>query len=664
MIAIESTAAATIRQGLTALGIQRLVLAIHDQSFPSDPEEDLGRGSPYGRGARRLLAFIRELGFNGIQLGPQGDTTLVDPSPYDGALWTRSPSSIAAGTLLDGDDPDWRALAAGALDAAVATRPAGAPDRVHYAHAWRATRDLLARLHARFAADPARVPALAARFAAFRAAQGAALAADGEFEALAAEHATDEWRRWPALDRDLWSAPASAEAAVAARRAALHTARATEIERHLFGQFLLAEQHRALRQAAAAAPSVALFGDLQIGFSHRDVWSRRRLFRTDYLMGAPPSRTNPAGQAWGYPVLDPALYHDAVAGLPPAQSPPAGEAGPVLQLVVGRVARMLQDFDGIRIDHPHGLVCPWVYDAGDPDPAVAVGRGARLFESPDLPDHPRLAPLSIPTRAQLSVDPGIPRYADDWVRELRDDQVDRYGVLFDAMMASVRAAGRSVGDVTCEVLSTWPYPLRRVMERHGLGRFRVTQKADLARADDVYRSENAAPNDWIMVGNHDTPPVWALARQWSGTAMGAAWTAHLTARLMPDEALRPRFARWLSADPRHLCQGLFAELFASRAQRVSVFFADLFGLHDIYNRPGVVSDQNWSLRLPADFTGLYRERLAGGGAFDVPLALAMACAARAPADPALRAVGRRLLDAAAIGEPARGGIVPILRDAL
>ncbi len=635
------------------MGIQRLVLAIHDQSFPSDPDEDLGRGSPYGRGARRLLAFIRELGFNGIQLGPQGDTTLVDPSPYDGALGTRNPGSLAAGTLLDGADPDWRALAAGVLEGAVAARSPGAPDRVQYAHAWHATRDLLARIHARFAADPARVPTLAARFASYRHAHGASLAADGEFEALRAVHATDDWRRWPALDRDLWSAPPGAEAAIAARREVLHATRAAEIERHLFGQFLLAEQHRALRDAAAAAPSVALFGDLQIGFSHRDVWSRRPLFRTDYLMGAPPSRTNPAGQAWGYPVLDPALYRR-----------PDGAAGPVLALVIGRLGRMLQDFDGIRIDHPHGLVCPWVYHAADPEPAAAVGRGARLFESPDLPDHPRLAPLAIATRAQLSVDPGIPRYADDWVRALTEEQVDRYGVLFDAMMAAVRAAGRSVGDVVCEVLSTWPYPLRRVMQRYALGRFRVIQKADLTRADDVYRSENAAPNDWIMVGNHDTPPVWALARQWSGTATGAAWTAHLTGRLMPDEALRPRFARWLSADPRHLCQGLFAELFASRAQRVSVFFADLFGLHEIYNRPGVVSDQNWSLRLPADFAALYRERLAGGGAFDVALALAMACAARAPAEPALRGAGRRLLDVVALGEPARGAIVPILRDAL
>jgi len=625
------------------------VLAIHDQSFPSDPDEDLGRGSPYGRGARALLRFIRELGFDGLQLGPQGDTSLVNPSPYDGAQWTRSPSSIALGTLEAGDDPDWRALAGGLLAAAVAARPEGPPDRVRQAYAWRATRDLLARLHDRFRSGRGQHPALEARFAAYGATAGPALAYDGDFEALAAEHGTDEWRRWPAIDRELYLAPA---ASTGARRAAVRAARAVEIERHLFGQFLLAEQHRALRAAAGGPQPVVLLGDLQIGFSHRDVWSRRALFRTDYLMGAPPSRTNPAGQAWGYPVLDPDRYRAE-----------GGRPGPVLDLVLGRVGRMLDDFDGIRIDHPHGLVCPWVYRADDPDPDAAVGRGARLFESPDLPDHPGLARFTIPARAQLSADPGIARYADEWVRALRDEQVDRYGVLFDAMMARVRAAGRSVSDVICEVLSTWPYPLRRVMERHGLGRFRVTQKADLARPDDVYRTENAAPDDWLMVGNHDTPPIWALARQRQGTAAGAAWAAHLAERLMPIEVMRPRLAQWLAADPRHMCQGMFAELFTSRARRISVFFADLFGLEDVYNRPGVVSPENWSLRLPPDFDAAYRDRLTQGAALDVPLALALACAARAPADPRLRELGRRLLPEIGTRSPA-DEIVALLKSAL
>ena len=75
---------------LQALGIERLVLAIHDVSFPSRPEEDVGRGSPYSAGGHDFLAFVRELGFDGVQLGPQGQTSPGNASPYDGSVFSKS----------------------------------------------------------------------------------------------------------------------------------------------------------------------------------------------------------------------------------------------------------------------------------------------------------------------------------------------------------------------------------------------------------------------------------------------------------------------------------------------------------------------------------------------------------------------------------------------
>jgi 4-alpha-glucanotransferase len=621
-----------IRAGLSALGIERLVLAIHDGSFPSTAEEDIGRGSPYGQGARALVELAAGLGFDGLQLGPQGDTSLTNPSPYDGALFSKSPLSIALATLAE--DPKWAPLAQDLLAPAVAARPDGPPDRTQYPYAWRIARQTVATLHARFRAGAAPAP-LAERFAAFVADSDERLGPDALFEALAAEHGTDDWRRWPSSgpahwDQRLFAVQAAREEG-RARRAELAAAHGAEIERHLFGQFILDEQHRRLREQLARdlpARGFALFGDLQIGISHRDAWSRQTLFRADYLMGAPPSRTNPAGQAWGYPVLDPAHYE-------------AG--GPALRFVELRVDAMLADFDGLRIDHPHGLVCPWVYAADDPDPDLAVARGARLRCSPDLPDHPALAPLAIPTPDQLSGDPGTARYADDWVRELRADQVDRYGVLFEVVMARVAARGRKTRDVVCEVLSTWPTPLRRVMARHGLGRFCVTQKGDLTRRNDVYRGENSAPQDWIMLGNHDTAPIWRLAEGWHGTAVGATRALYLAQRLMPRPELRGRLASWIAADRRHLCQAMFADLFVGPARRVSIFFADLFGLREIYNRPGLVDPENWTLRLPSTFLTDHAARVATGDAPNIPFALAFGSLSRAVKGPNVAAAARRLL---------------------
>jgi 4-alpha-glucanotransferase len=330
--------------------------------------------------------------------------------------------------------------------------------------------------------------------------------------------------------------------------------------------------------------------------------SSQRLFLQGYAMGAPPSGTNPEGQAWGYPLLDP-LSTEATAFLR------------------ARVTKILSEFHGVRIDHPHGLVCPWVYDTADPDPLHALSVGARLFESPDLPDHPVLARLAIARSHQI--EHGAPRYADDWVTALDEAQVDAYARRIEVLMHAVRACGRSANDVVCEVLSTCPYPLERVMRRYGLGRFRVTQKADPLDETDGYLTSSAKREDWAMLGNHDTPPIWDVVLRW-GEQRALAWCAYLQARLGVD-AIDQRRAL---ADRSLFAQPMLADLFACDAAHVAVFFPDLMGARETYNVPGLVSDANWTLRVGNDFTEVHRERTAEGRALSLPRALATALRAR------------------------------------
>src|SRR5215212_1978286 len=94
--------ATSIREGLAKLGVKRLLLAIHDTSFPSDPDEDIGRGSPATKAAARLFAYSRSLGFTGIQLGPQGQTARSNPSPYDGTIFSRNIGNIGIAALRSG----------------------------------------------------------------------------------------------------------------------------------------------------------------------------------------------------------------------------------------------------------------------------------------------------------------------------------------------------------------------------------------------------------------------------------------------------------------------------------------------------------------------------------------------------------------------------------
>ncbi|MFL5359444.1 MAG: 4-alpha-glucanotransferase, partial [Myxococcales bacterium] len=117
-----------VRRALEALGIRRLLLGVHDAALPGNPADDVGRGAPLSLGGLEFLRFAHDLGFDGIQLGPQGRTAEIDPSPYDGTLFSRNPLSLALGPLRAAG-----VLPEEAFEEALLERPPGSDARVAHA---------------------------------------------------------------------------------------------------------------------------------------------------------------------------------------------------------------------------------------------------------------------------------------------------------------------------------------------------------------------------------------------------------------------------------------------------------------------------------------------------------------------------------------------------
>lgn len=592
-----------VAEALRLLGVEQLVLSIQDASFPASKAGELGRGSPYSSGGRRFLAFARALGFTGIQFGPQGLQDAGSASPYEAAVFSRNPLNVDPLALVEH----------GLLERGELGRPeredfSTASLHADHAQAFGAAHRLLSRAFARAQVRPALVAELQ-RFAA----EGPRwLLSDALYEVLCDVHRTGWWRTWSgptaALDRRLLAPlPAQVQAA-AARLAELRASHATAISRYVFIQWVLAEQHARLREELRTL-GLRGYGDLQVGLSARDEWAQQELLLSGYRLGAPPSRTNPEGQPWNYPVLDPALFH---------RGP---DEGPALAFLRARVRKLLQDHEGLRVDHPHGLVCPWVYRDGERDPLRAVQRGARLFASPAEAEHAALARYAIVRADQL--DPDQPDFADARVRALDAEQVDRYAQSMDVVMEEAQRSGAR-DPVLGEVLSTMPYPLRRVFERYGLGRFRVTQKANPADPSDVYRSENAAPEDWVMLGNHDTPPIWKVIPRWRAQGELEARARYLAEKLEPTADHREAFAARLQSRTGAMAEALLADALACPAQHVQIFFADLLGLEEVFNTPGTVSPENWRLRVPPDYALVYPPDRKTRRALNLPGALALA----------------------------------------
>jgi 4-alpha-glucanotransferase len=594
------------RSQLERVGVRRFVLGVHASAFPPG-SWDTGYGAPLSDAGQRLLRFAARLGFNALQVGPAGQVSTVNLSPYDGTAFARNTWSLGVRALAE--DELARLLPADVIDrlglGAVGTTRVQ-PHRVTHiiSQVLDACCAGFQRLRTREPAHP-----LLREFDRFRLEQAPWLELNAACDALAERFGGDSKRVGPAVHA-LFGRGAPGQQGHAALREHLGPA----FDRSELAQYLCHAQSASFR-ALARAEGLSLWGDLQVGFSERDRMLYSECFTPRWLLGAPPSRTNPEGQPWGYPVLDPDQL----------DSPDS----PARRIFERRLRKMLSEHDGVRIDHPHGLVCPWIYRSSDQDASHAVRHGARAFESPRGPDHDleRWAiarPSDLNPRARSA-------FADDLVEHLDDAQVARYARLFDVLanLSDGRGGLREV--FAAEVLSTSPYPLRRVLARHGLGRFRVTQKADTTDPDDVYRTDQARPEDWVMLGTHDTPPVFAVAAGWLHTRTAEARAAYLAARLIEDPAARPAAVARFASSAAELVSASFADLLASRAENVYVFVGDLLGETEPFNRAGIVHPDNWTARLPENFEDVYAQRVRDGRALDITAALTLAVTRKLPA---------------------------------
>ncbi|MDZ4851094.1 MAG: 4-alpha-glucanotransferase [Pirellulaceae bacterium] len=583
------------QQALTELQIDLFAIQIHDGSFPVNPEEDCGRGSPYSYGAERFFHFAASLGFNVVQLGPSGKTLRGNASPYDGTIFSRNPLSLPLGRYADNGRISQATLQQLRLDGQPSTH---------------ATRLSHTEVHDRYQIAIQEIVATADATDFDHARQFLSdnqwwLVPDALYDALSEEYGSVWWPNWKStsqasFDQKLFAPDEDKQALADRRLSELQLKYEKQIRDYALIQWLIEFEHHQLRERLKPL-GIQLFADLQVGLSPQDVWARQTLFHKEYLVGAPPSRTNSQGQPWGFGVLDPEKL-----GTP--ESP-----GPGMQFVQARLHKALNECDGVRIDHPQGWIDPWVYRSDDPDPIHAVQNGARLFSSPADVDHPALRDYAIARTEQINRSELT--YADHRVQSLDDSQVAKYSWLIDVIAKETKLRTGSFRAIACEILSTLPYPVQRVLDRYKLGRFRVVQKANLDNPADVYRIENANPQDWIMFGTHDTPTIWEVVNQWCQGSAYQNWEDYLLSLGVNSKSI-PSIGS-TSSQSSNLIHMMMVSMLASKAKNMSIFFPDLFGFVDRYNEPGLVSEKNWRLQLPHDFEDLYALRCQAGAALDV-----------------------------------------------
>lgn len=597
-------------KALKELGKKNFALIVHGNSFPAISGKNTGFGTQNSEAGKNLMDFASGV-FNAIQLGPQGKTKACDSSPYTGTIFSINPLFIDLEQLTT---KEWgNILSEQTYKKICDENPNKDINKTAYSYIVKAQDEALQEAYVNF--KQWNDKKLNKEFEKFKKENDFWLSKDALYEALVIENNNDYWPLWDnKTDRNLFN-PKTEEEKKASflREKELRLKYADEINYYAFCQFVAAKQNEQTKKYALKH-DLKLIADRQVAFSDRDTWAYQSLFLEGWMLGCPPDYFSKDGQAWGFPVVDPKKMFNEDGSL--------GEAGELLKRLYKKMFK--ENPGGVRIDHIVGLIDPWVYKAGKkPMPQQGAGR---LYSSPE---HPELSQYTIATMDDLNLEIGSDK--EKRVKQLSKEQIKKYGAMIEKIViAAAKEEGLNKDAIVCEDLGTLTFPVESVMKEYDLQGMRLTQFVKHEMPEHPYRCCNIVERSWAMVGTHDNEPISMWADSMINTHEGYLNVVNLVDDMYSELKGKDRddLIVKLTTDAKALMNIKLAEIFASKAANVQVFFTDFFGIKATYNTPGTSGDKNWSLRVPDNFEEVYCSNCKDGLALNLPLILKMAIEAR------------------------------------
>lgn len=598
------------KKALKVLGKKNFALIVHGSSFPSAEGKNTGFGTPNSQAGKGVIDFASDM-FSAIQLGPAGKTKAVDSSPYTGTIFSNNPLFIDLEQLTT---KEWKnILSKETFEKVCNENPNKETNKTAYSYIFEAQENALKEAYENFL--KLNDKKLNKEFEKYKKENEAWLEKDALYEALILEHQNDYWPLWKnETDKNLFN-PKSEEDKKNSflRIKELKLKYAKEIDFYSFCQFVVFKQNEETKKYALKR-DIKMIADRQVAFSDRDSWAYQSLFLEGWMLGCPPDYFSKTGQAWGFPVVNPEKMFNEDGSL--------GEAGLLMKQLYKKMFK--ENPGGVRIDHIVGLIDPWVYKAGkNPMPENGAGR---LYSSPE---HSELSKFAIATMEDLDMEIGSDK--EKRVKQLTNEQVRKYGALIEKIViAAAKEEGLDKDAIVCEDLGTLTFPVESVMREYDLQGMRLTQFVKPEKPLHPYRCCNIVPRSWAMVGTHDNEPISMWADSMINTHIGYTHVKNLVDDMYPeaDQHQKDELIVKLTNDAVALQQLKLAEIFASKAENIQVFFTDFFGIKDVYNKPGTSGNKNWSLRMPDNYECAYFENVKNNTALNLPLTLKMAIEAR------------------------------------
>ena len=590
----------TIQEALNMLGDKNIAIIMQGNSFPSLPSEDIAIGSPYTDGAKEVAKFWDVIA-NKCILGPWGITSSgTKHSPYNSTLESQNPFFIDFKMLTTEDG--YKLLSIKTFNEVVKNNPTN-KNQVNYEYVEKVTSKMLDEAYVnyteRLKQGDTQITQLKNNIEIFKKNyKGVYL--DAVFNCLKEKYGTTDYNKWNEIDKKLPILLDKNNRHAKARLVEIHKENSDKIDKYIFIQYL-ANEHK------KNAP-MKYVADKQVALERTDAWKLQDIILSsirgnDVCLGVPGDAFSPKGRCWGMPQIDIKKVFQKDGSL--------SSGGVRLYNIYKKI--FADNQGGVRIDHFQGII----------DPYVCINRSAELEDGAgrllSSPGHKLLKAYSIISKANL--DNTKKEFDYNHIRHLTKEQIDEYAKFFEkVILAAAHSEGLSVADIMPEDLGNITKPTVEVMKKNHLGSLKVTEFVNTKKPDHMYRGKNSSPNDFITTGTHDSKPLVPYFMDMPNKK----YREHM--KMLKEDLYMKRVGTM--EDRTYGIKLKFAELFASPAKNVQIFFSHLLGLSDWYNKPGDKTVIKWTLRMPNDFKRVYFENLEKGLAFNPFDALARALAAR------------------------------------
>lgn len=551
-----------VKDGLRHLGIKNMALGLHGNSFPAG-ERDTGVGSPYSKTAAEVIKTMSLFGFNNIQLGPDGKITEEDVSPYASNVFGKNYLFIDLEKLTS--DEYGKILSKEDFEKYTDKTKVISDNYTFADYPLAFERFYDALTIAKSNLDPS--SKLAQEYENFKEKNSWWLEKSSIFEYLNYEYGTREFNKWKnQTDANLIRLLQEGDENGRQRYNELKSL--PEIEVFNFAQFLIDKQEKQ-HKLYRSKNDFKYISDILIGFSANEKWSFPGLILDNYTVGCPYGGKNNGPQLWKgvYAIAPDTLFKKGTNEL--------ADGGKLLER---KFEYIMENFENVRIDHVLGLIDPYVISHnGSPSGNII----------------------------ELEV----------------DKNKNYFKILEHIIIPLFKRHNIPVRDIVCEDLCTWPEPSKyndfqrihdTIYAKSGLTGLKNIEhrRAEVKCSSpfDTLKYQMLDDKKWSYVGSHDSLPAQqtVLLKKDSDD-----WNKnYLAGFLNPDpkkSAQRDEFRHEIE-DSRNHVMAKFTELFRS-SKNIQIFFADLFGINEVYNNVCDSEKGSWKLRMAPDWKKKFYESL-------------------------------------------------------